>query len=69
MNGCTEELISQMMDKDMKLYEKILDTPEFSYCFNEIVRRAIAYDNLIKSIAVAFNAESPFFSKFKEGKV
>lgn len=36
------------MDHDIKLYEKILDTPGFAYCFNELVKKAIEFDKLSK---------------------
>jgi hypothetical protein len=34
------EILNKMMDSDMELYEKILDTPGFGYHFNELVKLA-----------------------------
>ncbi len=34
------EYLNGMMKSDMKLYEKILDTPGFAYHFNQLVKLA-----------------------------
>lgn len=34
------ELLDRMLESDKELYEKILDTPGFSYYFNELVKLA-----------------------------
>lgn len=34
------EILGHMMDSDMELYEKILDTDGFAYYFNELVKLA-----------------------------
>lgn len=39
MSPSTEYIIRRMMQVDSKLYEKILDTPIFAFCFNELVKK------------------------------
>lgn len=36
-----QEILNKMMDADIKLYEKILDTPKFAFYFNELVKLAL----------------------------
>jgi hypothetical protein len=40
MSEKVAKAIDGMMDCDMALYEKILDTPGFAYYFNELVKLA-----------------------------
>jgi len=45
----TIELLRLMLKTDRELYEKILDTPNFAYYFNQLTIKARAYDNMIES--------------------
>ena len=40
-----QKLLDEMLKIDKELYERILDTTGFSYCFNEICKLAETGDN------------------------
>jgi hypothetical protein len=45
-NETTYTLLNRMLETDTILYERILDTINFAYCFNQIVLRALEYEKI-----------------------